>query len=47
MDTYEKYEKECERIRKENQILLKGFESWLKKKKLSEKTISKHYYLWA
>ena len=39
---YEKYEMDCKKIRKENALLLDGFVSWLLKKGLKEKTISKH-----
>ena len=42
MDDYEKYEKECERIRKINERQLNEFESWLKASGLSEKTIYNH-----
>ena len=39
---YEKYEKDCEKIRKSNKKLLSQFEDWLVKKKLGQKTIDKH-----
>jgi len=39
---YQKWEAECNRIRKENGILLKAFGTWLSKKKLKEKTIASH-----
>ena len=39
---YEKYEKECKRIRKENKKLISAFETWLSAKGLSPKTINKH-----
>ena len=39
---YEKYEKECKRIREENKKLLSDFEAWLSGKGLSTKTIDKH-----
>ncbi len=42
MDDYEKYEKECKKIRKANEHLLNEFEDWLKSSGLSEKTINKH-----
>jgi len=42
MNDYAKYEKECERIRKENDKLLSDFEKWLSDKNLSEKTIDNH-----
>lgn len=42
MDDYEKYEKECDKIRKDNQRLLDEFEKWLNSSGLSEKTIGNH-----
>jgi len=42
MDSYEKYEKDCKKIRKENVRILTDFEKWLSDKKMSEKTINKH-----
>ena len=42
MSLYEDYEKDCERIRKENESYLKIFETELKKKGLTEKTIKNH-----
>lgn len=33
---YEKYEMDCKKIRKENELLLDDFESWLLKKDLDE-----------
>ena len=42
MDDYEKYEKDCKKIRKANERLLKEFEVWLKSSGLSEKTINNH-----
>lgn len=42
MESYETFEEECEEIRKENKILLKGFKAWLIKKNLSGKVIQKH-----
>jgi len=42
MDEYEKFEMECENIRKENEKLLNNFEQYLNSKKLSQKTIAKH-----
>ncbi|MEA3417118.1 MAG: recombinase [Thermodesulfobacteriota bacterium] len=39
---YEKYEKECKQIRKENERLISDFEKWLSNKNLSSKTIEKH-----
>ena len=38
-DDYEKYERECNRIRKENIKLLKNFAQWLKSANLKDKTI--------
>jgi len=34
MDSYEQYEKDCQRIRNQNEVLLKDFENHLKEKKL-------------
>jgi hypothetical protein len=42
MDDYAQYEKDCERIRTENQELLDEFENWLQEAKLTEKTIRNH-----
>ena len=42
MDDYERYEKECEKIRKANGLLLNEFEVWLKLIGLSEKTTNNH-----
>lgn len=42
MDDYEEWEKECERIREENEKILDNFEEWLRKKNLKDKTIDKH-----
>lgn len=42
MDDYEKYEEDCERIRKINKKILKDFNVWLKNKNLKEKTIRIH-----
>lgn len=39
---YEKYENECEQIRKENEKLISDFEKWLSDKNLSSNTIEKH-----
>jgi hypothetical protein len=41
-DAYEKYEKECAKIRAENGLVLTAFASWLGSKGLSEKVIEKH-----
>ena len=42
MDDYEKYEKDCKKIKKANKGLLKEFEAWLKAAGLSKKTIKNH-----
>lgn len=42
MDDYAQYEKDCERIRAENEELLSEFENWLQHANLTEKTIDKH-----
>jgi len=42
LDDYEKYEKECKRIRKENERILDEFDRWLRNANLKDKTISKH-----
>lgn len=42
MGDYEDYEKECKRIRQENNLILSRFATWLRKKQLSEDTIQKH-----
>ena len=42
-DDYTEYEKECKRIRKENEKLLQNFSNWLSEKNLSKSTIKKHY----
>lgn len=42
MIDYEKYEKECKKIKKENEKLLEDFSSWLAARNLSSKTIKKH-----
>ena len=39
---YQKYERACKRIRKENAKLLADFEQWLSEKGLAEKTIERH-----
>ena len=41
-DDYENYERECERIRDENEKLLVDFEAWLQQAGLSSGTIKKH-----
>ena len=42
MPFYEDYEQEAEKIRSENEVLLKGFSKWLEQSGLKEKTIKKH-----
>ena len=42
MDDYEEFEIECERIKEDNERYLNKFSEWLKKSKLSAKTINKH-----
>ncbi len=42
MDDYEKFEKDCKKIRKANENLLNEFNIWLKSYDLSEKTINNH-----
>jgi len=42
MESYEQFEKECKKIRKENEALLSAFEAWLSNKKLVRKTIDRH-----
>ncbi len=42
MDTYEQYELDCERIRKNNETMLDEFKKWLSAKQLSPKTIASH-----
>jgi hypothetical protein len=41
---YERYEEQCEKIRKENEVFLSIFESDLEKAGLSSKTIRNHLY---
>lgn len=41
-DDYEKYEKECAKIRKDNAELIDAFADWLQAKGLSEKTVDTH-----
>ena len=41
-DDYEKYERECKRIRRENEKLLDGFADWLAAKGLSVATVDRH-----
>jgi len=42
MDSFEQYEKDCKRIKKQNANILNDFERWLTEKNLSAKTIKKH-----
>ena len=42
MVDFEKYEEDCENIKKANEQLLNGFDAWLKLSGLSEKTINNH-----
>jgi site-specific recombinase XerD len=42
MDSYEQYEQDCARIRKDNEIILADFRKWLSAKELSSKTIESH-----
>jgi len=42
MNDYEKYEADCKAIRKANDLLLDGFEAWLKSSGLAETTINRH-----
>lgn len=42
MDDYDKWEQECEEVRKENGALLNNFEQWLTAKGLKPKTIRNH-----
>lgn len=41
-DAYAKYEKECRRIRAENEKLLESFADWLSAKGLADSTIRRH-----
>ncbi|CAK8722014.1 Phage integrase, N-terminal SAM-like domain [Candidatus Electrothrix laxa] len=42
MDDYDKYEKNCKKIKKANKGLLNEFDAWLKASGLSKKTIKNH-----
>jgi site-specific recombinase XerD len=42
MKSYEQYEKECKKIRNENEKILIDFGKWLSDKNLSQKTKDKH-----
>lgn len=44
MSDYEKYEKDCEKIRIANEHYLNEFAAWLKSSGLSEKTIKNHVF---
>jgi hypothetical protein len=44
MDSYEQYEQNCAKVRKDNEILLDDFSKWLADKGLVPKTIDKHCY---
>ncbi len=44
MDSYEQYEQDCAKIRKDNEVLLDDFSKWLADKGLSQKTIANHCY---
>lgn len=41
-EDYKKWEAECERIRKDNKILIAAFESWLSESGLGKKTVTSH-----
>ena len=41
-DEYQKYERACKRIKKDNAKLLEQFDQWLAGKGLSEKTVRRH-----
>lgn len=41
-DDYEKYERACQAIRKDNATLLEAFAGWLRAKGLSEATVKRH-----
>jgi len=42
MDDYEKYEKDCKKIKQDNEILLNKFEDWMRSSGLSNKTVNNH-----
>ena len=42
MDSYEQYEKDCKKIRKENEKLLSLFAQWMTDQNISSKTVNKH-----
>jgi len=41
-DEYQKYERACRRIKKDNARLLEQFDQWLSRKGLAEKTVRRH-----
>lgn len=41
-EDYQKWEADCERIRKENEVLLEEFKFWLLKSGLSDNTVKSH-----
>ena len=43
MDEYEKWEKDCKKIKKQNETILNDFADWLKESGINESTIDKHY----
>lgn len=43
MDEYEKWEKDCKKIKMQNEIILNDFADWLKESGINELTINKHY----
>jgi hypothetical protein len=43
MSDYQEYERACEIIREENEVLLKAFHAWLEAQKLGEETIRRHF----
>jgi len=44
MDSYEQYEKDCAKIRQDNEKILDDFSQWLSDKGLTPKTIAKHCF---
>lgn len=44
MTDYEKWEKDCNVIKKQNEKLIQEFEEWLKKEGLAKSTIKKHIF---
>lgn len=43
MDEYEKWEKDCKKIKKQNKKILDDFSEWLRQSDIKEKTIDEHY----